>query len=66
MSVEQQYIDLFAQQEETICRHSADVLNRQRKKAFDCFRQSGFPTRKEENINIRISASFLNPITVLI
>lgn len=48
MSVEQQYIDLFSQQEDTICRHSANVLNQQRRKAFECFCRMGFPTRKEE------------------
>ncbi|KAA6328627.1 FeS cluster assembly protein SufD [termite gut metagenome] len=49
MSIEQQYIDLFSQYEEIICRHSAPLLNAPRAAAMSRFKQSGFPTRKEEN-----------------
>lgn len=53
MKAEQQYIDLFTQCEAMICRQSADVLNAPRAKAFADFEKLGFPTRKQENINIR-------------
>ncbi len=49
MSVEQQYIDLFSQQKDSIYRHSADVLNLRREDAFMHFQRLGFPTRKQEN-----------------
>lgn len=48
MKVEQQYIDLFSQFEDQICRHSADVLNARRPGAFADFRRLGFPTKKDE------------------
>ena len=48
MKAEQQYIDLFTQTEAMICRHSAEVLNAPRARAFAHFRQSGFPTVKDE------------------
>lgn len=48
MKAEQQYIDLFTQCEAMICRHSAEVLNTPRAKAFADFEQLGFPTRKQE------------------
>jgi Fe-S cluster assembly protein SufD len=46
---EQQYIDLFTQYEAMICRHSAEVLNAPRSKAFADFERLGFPTRKQED-----------------
>lgn len=49
MNSEQQYIELFEQCEAMIRKHSADVLNAPRTKAFADFRQQGFPTRKVEN-----------------
>ncbi|WP_303915239.1 Fe-S cluster assembly protein SufD [Bacteroides mediterraneensis] len=48
MKAEQQYIDLFTQCEAMICRHSTEVLNAPRAKAFADFEQLGFPTRKQE------------------
>ncbi|MBE6283677.1 MAG: Fe-S cluster assembly protein SufD [Mediterranea massiliensis] len=48
MKAEQQYIDLFTQAEAMICRHSAEVLNAPRARAFAHFWQSGFPTVKDE------------------
>lgn len=48
MKAEQQYIDLFTQCEAMICRHSADVLNAPRAKAFAHFEQAGFPSQKVE------------------
>ncbi len=49
MSVEQQYIDLFLQCEDMICRHTAPALNQKRTAGFNHFRELGFPTRKQEN-----------------
>lgn len=43
-----QYVDLFHQSEEMICRHSAATLNDLRRKALEDFRLQGFPTRKNE------------------
>ena len=48
MKAEQQYIELFEQCEAIICKHSAEVLNAPRAKAFADFKQQGFPTRKVE------------------
>ena len=48
MNSEQQYIELFAQCEAMICKHSAEVLNSPRAKAFEDFKRQGFPTRKVE------------------
>lgn len=48
MRVEQQYIDLFSQTEDLICRHSAEVLNAPRAAAIADFERLGLPTRKQE------------------
>ena len=45
---EQQYIDLFSQCEDMICRHSAEAMNAPRARAFADFERLGFPTRKQE------------------
>jgi len=44
-----QYIELFAQCEAMICKHSAEVLNSPRTKAFEDFKRQGFPTKKVES-----------------
>lgn len=61
MSVEQQYIDLFSQQKDSICRHSTDVLNLHRESAFGHFQQLGFPTRKQENYRYIDISKFFEP-----
>ena len=43
-----QYIELFAQCEAMICKHSTEVLNSLRAKAFEDFKRLGFSTRKDE------------------
>ena len=48
MSSEQQYIDLYGQCREMICRHSAEVMNHVREQALEQLRNHGFPTRKVE------------------
>lgn len=45
---EQQYIDLYRQQRELICRHSSAAMNAVRDAAFERFQANGFPTRKVE------------------
>ncbi|MBQ8361505.1 MAG: Fe-S cluster assembly protein SufD [Bacteroidaceae bacterium] len=44
-----QYIELFAQCEAMISKHSAEVLNSLRAKAFEDFKRLGFSTRKDED-----------------
>lgn len=48
MASEQQYIELFAQTESTICKHSAEVINLPRRDAIEHFKHSGFPSTKTE------------------
>lgn len=45
---EQQYIDLYQQNRQMICDHSAAVLNEVRYEAFSYFQRLGFPSRKVE------------------
>ena len=47
--LEQQYIELYEQHSETIRKHSASALNIGRDKAFEKFRELGFPTPRVEN-----------------
>ncbi len=49
MGSEQQYIDLFLEFENAINKHSSNILNGKRAKAFDDFKNSGFPSAKDEN-----------------
>lgn len=49
MKAEQQYIDLFAQCEDLICRHAAGVMNAPRAEAFADFERVGFPSVKSED-----------------
>lgn len=46
--IEQQYIDLFEKHRDLIDKHSVDGMNRFREEAFNVFKQTGFPTSKEE------------------
>ena len=43
-----QYVDLYEQSRELICKHSSAVMNAVREEAFREFSASGFPTRKVE------------------
>ena len=49
MKAEQQYIDLFTQYEDLICRKSVPVLNALRAQAFADFERLGFPSLKGED-----------------
>ena len=48
MNSEKQYIDLYEQCREMICRHAAEVMNRVREQALEQLRNHGFPTKKVE------------------
>ena len=62
MQIEQQYIDLYAQSQQIIFDHSADVMNAVRDEAFKHFKAQGFPTRKMERYNTPTFHRFSNPI----
>lgn len=61
MKAEQQYIDLFTQYEALICKHSAEVLNAPRARAFADFEQLGFPTRKNEKYKYTDASQYFAP-----
>lgn len=61
MKAEQQYIDLFTQYEALICKHSAEVLNAPRARAFADFEQLGFPTRKNEKYKYTDASKYFAP-----
>ena len=48
MQSEKQYIDLYTEAQQIIKDHAAPVMNEVRDKAFDDFRQLGFPSKKVE------------------
>ena len=48
MGNEQQYIELFGQNRQLIDRACASLLNSKRQEAFERFKATGFPTRKDE------------------
>lgn len=49
MKAEQQYIDLFAQCEDLVCRHSTPVMNALRADALANFERLGFPSTRSED-----------------
>ena len=61
MSSEKQYIDLYAEQRELICSHSAAALNAVRDEAFADFQRLGFPTRKVERYKYTDMAALFAP-----
>lgn len=61
MKAEQQYIDLYTQCEAMIARHSSEVMNKPRAKAFADFRSLGFPTRKVEKYKYTDVAKLFEP-----
>ncbi|MGI6232122.1 MAG: Fe-S cluster assembly protein SufD [Prevotella sp.] len=48
MESEKQYIDLYRENRQALCDHSAPALNAVRDKAFEDFCRQGFPTKKVE------------------
>lgn len=61
MNIEQQYIDLFSQTEDMICKHSAGVLNAPRAEAFTDFERLGFPTKKLEKYKYTDISKYFEP-----
>lgn len=61
MQSEKQYIDLYTDCREMICRHSAEPMNAVRDRALDDFRRSGFPTRKVERYKYTEMAKLFEP-----
>ena len=58
---EQQYIDLYSNNREVICQHSAAPMNALRDAAFEDFKRLGFPTRKVERYKYTDVASYFAP-----
>lgn len=58
---EQQYIDLYQQARDLICRHSADVMNGVRDAAYEDFCRLGFPTKKVERYKYTDVAALFEP-----
>lgn len=58
---EQQYIDLYCNNKEVICQHSAAPMNALRDAAFEDFKRLGFPTRKVERYKYTDVASYFAP-----
>ena len=48
MQSKEQYLTLYRECRDMICRHSCDVMNALRDEACEHLAQSGFPTRKVE------------------
>ena len=61
MSAEKQYIDLYTECREMIEEHSAPLMNALREKAFEDFKQLGFPTRKQERYKYTDVAKSFEP-----
>ncbi|MBP3374052.1 MAG: Fe-S cluster assembly protein SufD [Bacteroidaceae bacterium] len=61
MNSEQQYIDLYLQAQELICRHSSSLMNSRRQEAFEAFRQSGFPGHQAERYKYTDVAQVFSP-----
>lgn len=49
MMAEKQYIDLYSQYEDLICKHSSVPMNNLRKQAFEDFKLLGFPLANDED-----------------
>ena len=58
---ETQYIDLYESTSSTIKSHSADIMNKVRDKAFEDFKNVGFPTRKVERYKYTDMAKLFQP-----
>lgn len=61
MKAEQQYIELFEQNSALINQYSAEPLNRVRQKAFEDFKQQGFPSQKVERYKYTDMAKLFEP-----
>lgn len=61
MEAEKQYIELYEQCRQTICRHSSEVMNGKREEAFLRFMSNGFPTQKVEHYKYTNIAKLFEP-----
>ena len=61
MQAEKQYIELYNECRDMICRHSSEVMNAQRDKAFERFAANGFPSRKVERYKYTDMAKLFEP-----
>lgn len=61
MNVENQYIDLFTQHEDVVCRHAPDCMNVLRAQAFADFKRLGFPSLKHEDYRYTDVAQSFTP-----
>ena len=61
MQAEKQYIDLYKDCRQMICRHSSEVMNAERGKAFERFVAAGFPSRKVERYKYTDMAKLFEP-----
>lgn len=61
MSAEQQYIDLFDHHETEICQHSSETMNAVRRKAFEDFKQLGFPKGNVEQYRHTDISKYFEP-----
>ena len=61
MQAEKQYIDLYKECRDMICRHSSEVMNAERDAAYERFAASGFPTRKVERYKYTDIAKLFEP-----
>lgn len=58
---EQQYIDLYREQRQTICQFSCDLMNARRDEAFEAYASKGLPTRKVEEYKYTNMQDMLAP-----
>ena len=61
MRQEKQYIDIYLQWGDMICRPTAHVLNNKHTAGFNHFRELGFPTRKLENYKYTDISKYFAP-----
>lgn len=61
MPAEQQYLDLYAKERDTICSHSSEPLNALRDTARQHFERLGFPTHKDERCKYTDAAAAFAP-----
>ena len=61
MNSEQQYIDLYHQANDLICRHSAPLMNAHRQEALEAFQRLGFPSKQVERYKYTDVAQIFAP-----
>ena len=61
MNSEKQYIDLYEQAREMICRHAPAVMNVERDAAYERFKAKGFPSKKVERYKYTDMSKLFEP-----